>query len=1307
MATIVLSAAGAALGGTFGGTFAGLSSVAIGRAAGAALGRALDQDLLGAGSEAVEVGRVDRFRLTGAGEGDPIKRIFGRMRVAGHVIWASDFAESAVTSGGGKGSRGPSRTDYSYSVSLAVALCEGEITHVGRVWADGEEVPRDDLNMRIYRGSRDQLPDPVMEAIEGAGQVPAYRGTAYVVLEDLPLAPYGNRVPQFSFEVTRPEQPEAPGAEDAPSFGVRGVALIPGTGEYALATTPVSYRVGEARRSANISTPAAKPDFAVALDNLTGELPNLEAASLVVSWFGDDLRCGACRIKPKVEDRGLEGEEMPWQVSGLGRAAAEEIPREAGRSIYGGTPTDASVIEAIAALKAAGRAVMLYPFILMDQLAGNGLPDPYSDAPDQPPLPWRGRITLSQAPGRAGSPDRTPAAEAEVAAFFGTVTAADFAVGDGVVSYQGPEEWSFSRFILHQAALCAAAGGVAAFCVGSEMRGLTQIRGAGDAFVAVSRLRALAAEARALLGPDCKISYAADWSEYFGYAPQDGSGDRYFHLDPFWADPEVDFIGIDNYMPLSDWRDGEDHLDAQEWAAIYDEDYLQANIEGGEGYDWYYHSPEARAAQIRTPITDAAESEPWVHRYKDVRNWWRNLHHERRDGVRQAAPTPWVPQSKPIWFTEYGCAAVDKGTNQPNKFLDAKSSESSLPYHSNGARDGLIQMAYLRAISSYWSDPARNPLSEEYEGRMIDLERAFVWTWDTRPYPFFPRLQEKWSDGENYARGHWINGRTSGRRLASVVREICTAAGLRHFSTEGLHGFVRGYGVEQVGAARAALQPLMLRHDVEAVERGGVLHFRNRGGGRVAALAPGELALSEELEGGLEQVREAEAALSGRVRLRFLQAEADFKVISEEAILPDEATQAVSASELNMVLTRGEGRHLAEQWLIRARLARERLRLALPPSAWHLGAGDLVRLPGAGAAGEGCYRIDRVEQGPVRLVEAVRVAPETPPPPGAEQAAPRPRAFLAPLPVDLQFLDLPLLRGDEVPHAPHMAPWAEPWPGAVAVHASMRDADYRLAATLTRRATMGSLVAPLAAARPGLVQQGPGLRVTLRAGALQSIPAESLLAGGNLAAIGDGTAGHWEVIQFGRAELVAPDTWLLSDLLRGQAGSDALMPESWPAGSAFVLLEGAVRQLEMAPAQRRLAQHFRYGPAGRPLEDGSYRHRIEHFAGVGLRPLSPCHLRLEAQAGGDLALSWVRRTRIDGDSWEASEVPLGEEREAYVVEVRADGAVRRRVEVGTPAWTYGAAARAADGLAGAPFELAVAQLSALYGPGPARTLRHP
>jgi hypothetical protein len=49
------------------------------------------------------------------------------------------------------------------------------------------------------------------------------------------------------------------------------------------------------------------------------------------------------------------------------------------------------------------------------------------------------------------------------------------------------------------------------------------------------------------------------------------------------------------------------------------------------------------------------------------------------------------PQFDGAWIDELGCAAIDKGTNQPNKFLDPKSSESSLPKYSNGGRDDLIQ----------------------------------------------------------------------------------------------------------------------------------------------------------------------------------------------------------------------------------------------------------------------------------------------------------------------------------------------------------------------------------------------------------------------------------------------------------------------------------------------------------------------------------------------------------------------------------------------------------------------------------------
>lgn len=247
MATILLSAAGAALGGSVGGSLLGLSMAAVGRFAGAVIGRSIDQRLLGEGSDMVETGRVSRLRLTGTGEGDAIAQVMGRMRVPGQVIWATEFLETLTVSGGGGGKGAPSRpatSSYSYSVSLAIAICEGEISHLGRIWADGTEVARDDLTLRVYTGSADQMPDPRIEAVEGAGTVPAYRGTAYVVIEDLDLTPYGNRLPQFTFEVTRPAPADQPGAELDPAQAVRGVALLPGTGEYALATTPAQMAYG-------------------------------------------------------------------------------------------------------------------------------------------------------------------------------------------------------------------------------------------------------------------------------------------------------------------------------------------------------------------------------------------------------------------------------------------------------------------------------------------------------------------------------------------------------------------------------------------------------------------------------------------------------------------------------------------------------------------------------------------------------------------------------------------------------------------------------------------------------------------------------------------------------------------------------------------------------------------------------------------------------------------------------------------------------------------------------------------------------
>jgi GTA TIM-barrel-like domain/Putative phage tail protein len=1294
MATLLLSAAGAAIGAGFGGTIVGLSGAVIGRAIGATLGRVVDQRLMGAGSEAVEVGRVDRLRLTSAGEGAAIAQIWGRSRVAGQVIWATEFQENKRKSGGGKGAPRPSTVEFSYSISLAIALCEGEITRIGRIWADGAEVSASRLGLRVYTGTEDQLADPKISAVEGTGSAPSYRGIAYVVMEDLDLSSYGNRVPQFSFEVLRRAKSSFDVEPSDLTAAVRAVALIPGTGEYALATTAVHYSLGSGvSRSANVHSSSGKSDFSTSLDHLVEELPDCNSVSLVVSWFGSDLRCADCEVKPKVEQNAFEGVGQAWRSGGIVRSQAAIVPKIEGRSVYGGTPSDASVIEAISAIRAQGSEVMFYPFVLMDQLASDGLPDPYSPTGEQPDLPWRGRITLSVAPGQPFSPDRTAAAEAEVAAFFGAAQASDFSVSGQTISYSGPTTWGYRRFILHYAHLCAAAGGVEAFCIGSEMRGLTQVRGAMDAFPTVVALRQLAADARTILGPTTKISYAADWTEYFGYHVD---GNVHFHLDPLWSDPNVDFVGIDNYMPVSDWRDGDTHADAG-FGSIYDLDYLQSNLGGGEGYDWYYDSPEGQAAQIRLPIEDGAYGEPWVFRYKDLKSWWSNLHHDRIDGIRDETPSAWVPGSKPIRFTEYGCASIDKGGNEPNKFIDVKSSESSLPRYSNGRRDDLMQMQYFRAFAKFYADPENNPDSVIYGAPMVDMARAHAWAWDARPFPEFPTQTDVWSDGENYTRGHWLNGRVANQTLGAVVSEICERSTLGTLDASKLYGIVRGYQQSETGTARSVLQPLMLAYGFDALERDGTLRFSMRAGQPTMDLDPEALTLSSDLDGTLETSRTPEIEIAGRVRLGFVESDGNYEIRQAEAIFPDEVSYGISQSEMPLVMTASEAQATVERWLSEARIARDTARFSLPKSRLALGAGDIVRLSGAQ------YRIDRVEQGDAQMVEAVRVEPGVYRlSDGAEERV-LPRIFYPPVPVYPVFMDLPLLAGTEVPHAPHVAVTASPWPGLVAVWSSSEESGFELNRTIAAPSVIGTTQSPMLAAPPGLLDRGAALRVKVTGGELSSASIDAVLNGANAMAIGDGTSANWEVFQFVDAQLVAPDTYDLSLRLRGQSGTDGIMPPVWPSGSEVVLLDRTPVQIDLSLSARGLARYYRVGVAGRGFADPTVVTKVEAFDGIGLRPYPVAHIEILRDLVGDLDLSWVRRTRIDGDSWQSPEVPLGEDREAYQIRVVQGSTILAEAFVLEPQWNYPMSLQISDGVT-VPFRIDVAQVSDRFGAGPFRSV---
>ena len=112
----------------------------------------------------------------------------------------------------------------------------------------------DGVTMRVHLGDEDQDADPFIAAKMGAANTPAYRGTAYVVFEELPLERFGNRLPQLSFEVFRPILD----GETAESL-VRAVTLIPASGEFAYATDVVRREVGESDDRRRTSTPRRMP----------------------------------------------------------------------------------------------------------------------------------------------------------------------------------------------------------------------------------------------------------------------------------------------------------------------------------------------------------------------------------------------------------------------------------------------------------------------------------------------------------------------------------------------------------------------------------------------------------------------------------------------------------------------------------------------------------------------------------------------------------------------------------------------------------------------------------------------------------------------------------------------------------------------------------------------------------------------------------------------------------------------------------------------------------------------------------------
>ena len=610
-----------------------------------------------------------------------------------------------------------------------------------------------------------------------------------------------------------------------------GVNLLPASGEWVYDTIPHrTQQVTQATpvvQNLNAAPGGTRTDYSIAIDNLQATYPGCRTVSLVCAWFGNSTDATQCAIYPSTTFIGGASQALsngawsddPWRCSGLTQASSGLIPisQSGGSFVYGGTPSDPSIVRCIRDLKARGLRVVFYPFLLMDT----------------PGYPWRGRITFQ------GS-DVSQAASDAVASFLGGATASEFTrdTTNLTVGYSGgPTDYSYRRMILHYANLCVVAGGVDLFLLGSELRGLETLRGPGWTkagtlatdgtarwdYPFVAGLAQLAADVRAIfdgagLARDTAslhnlVAYSADWSDWMG-VQHPGANGQWPHLDGLYASPAIDLVSFDDYLPLSDWT-STGGLDTVYWSApkpttwppgadtmnglglvgpptLASLAYLKGNIEGGEKFAWFYADstnlgrgpdpagsgaqasrPEGdRLAQTRTPYASGQQ----ILANKQLRWWWNNPHYavyDAGDGqgwVAHGAPTAWIAQSKPITFAEYGFPSCDRGTNQPNVFYDPKSSESFTPYWSiwdpaeggnfRPRRDDLLASLGRQAVVEYWTVDGNNRASAAGV-KMIEPTFMCAWNWDARPFPAFPALGI-WGDAGNWATGTWIGGKGPG-----------------------------------------------------------------------------------------------------------------------------------------------------------------------------------------------------------------------------------------------------------------------------------------------------------------------------------------------------------------------------------------------------------------------------------------------------------------------------------------------------------------------------------------------------------------
>lgn len=554
----------------------------------------------------------------------------------------------------------------------------------------------------------------------------------------------------------------------------------------------------------------------------------------------------------------------------------------------------------------------------------------------------------------------------------------------------------------------------------------------------------------------------------------------------------------------------------------------------------------------------------------------------------------------------------------------------------------------------------------------------------------------------------------AGEHLSDVVTSECLYSGLLttdDIQASALTSIVPGYRIGTVGTLRSALEPLQAAWPFDVVQSGYKLKFKPRGSASVATVLAGDLGARESSQGeavGIVRTREIDSQLPRRLTVRYLDSSREYDIGSQYAERLSTLTVRETTLDLSIVLDSSQAAGKAEVLLYAAWMGRVKLSFTLPDTYRNLEPADVITLPTPD--GPMTVRLTTVNYTSDNLVScsatldqastyspvALGVSPTTT---GQTTIAPLGLTTYA-------LLDIPRVSSaQDLVGFPVAMCGGTAWPGGVLMRSSDLGATWAEPLSFgPPGAAIGTASTVIGAVESRLIDVASSLTVTLTSGTLSDVSELSMLNGANYFAYG--VAGRWEIIAARTCTLQSGTTYTLSNMLRGQFGTEWAM-DLHATGDTIVLLDSSEPQvLVQSSGDIGAPRTYRAITSGRDISTGS--DRAMTYDAVNLKPLAPVYLNGSRHpATGDWSLEWVRRTRVGGEWRDGVDAELGESSEVYHVDIFADGtysALKRTLVVAGAGASYTSTDQLADfGSIQTSVYVKVYQLSSTTGRGAALT----